>query len=244
MYNPNMKKKDTTKKPTKKTSKKVETKVKAKEAKVEVKSTPVEVKKETPKKKFSYIKASIVVILIGLLAVTAYAFKNYFIVATVDGKPITRYEVIRELETQYGNDIVEGLVSKKLVEKEAMDKGITVSDEEVNAELEKIKSQTLAQGYDWATALSEQNLTEAVLKEQLKYQLMVQSLLKDELAVTDEDVNNYLEENKEAIGDQEITDEIRASVKQGLESQKASSVISPWLTKLKGQANINYIIKY
>jgi len=37
---------------------------------------------------------------------------------------------------------------------------------------------------------------------------------------------------------------MKESIKSGLESQKASTVITPWIKKLKTEANIKYIIQY
>lgn len=213
-------------------SNKVEADTKTTEAKVALEKKQM--------KKFPYIKASIAIVAIATIFAAVYFLKDEVIVATVNGEPITRLELVQTMESNFGKNTLEGLVSKRLVEQEATKKGVTVTQQDIENEIAKLKQQTLVQGYEWETALSNQGLTEEILKDQLKYQLYVQKLLADELNVKDEEVAKYIEENAEYFKDQEMTDELKAQIKSSLESQKSGAVVEPWLTKLKGQSKVLY----
>ncbi len=242
-----MKKKKTTKKTTNKKVQSTLTKSKPLTKKQNTnETTQIETKAITSQKdkKRLYRTSSVVVLVLALLVLVGYFVKDYFIIATVDGTPITRYELMTEMEKNYGKDVTDGLISKILVQKEAKRKGISVSQDEINKEIDKLKAKTLQQGFEWEDALKQQRLTEDILRNQLKYQILVQKLLKDQLIVTDKDVEDYINKNKETFKKQKITDEMKKNIKDGLSSQKAQTVITPWLKQLKEKSKIEYRVKF
>ena len=81
-----------------------------------------------------------------LIVVALFFAKGIFVAATVNGSPISRLSVIKELEKQGGKQALEAIIDKKLIETELNKQKVTVTKEEVDAEIEKIKTQVTAQG--------------------------------------------------------------------------------------------------
>ena len=98
------------------------------------------------KRKFINTKTAIIVAVIIILAALAYYYKSLFIAVTVNGSPITRLAVIEELEKVSGKQVLDSLITKKLINGEAIKKGVSVTSEEVDAEIKNIENQIKAQG--------------------------------------------------------------------------------------------------
>lgn len=60
------------------------------------------------------------------------------VVAVVNGEPISRTELGREAMQQYGEQILEGMVNKRLIAEECQRRGITVTRAEVEAEIGRL----------------------------------------------------------------------------------------------------------
>lgn len=60
------------------------------------------------------------------------------IVAVVNGEPITREELRRECLRRYGEEVLESVVNKYLIMEECQRRGITVTQEEVDAEIARM----------------------------------------------------------------------------------------------------------
>lgn len=107
---------------------------------------------------------------------------------------------------------LEQLIDRTLIEQQAKDLGITVSDSEVESTMEVLRQRYNLQGDEMAKALKEQNMTEEEFREQWKYQLLTKKVLdnklKGRIAITPEEVEEYYREN---YGEIESADEIRIS---------------------------------
>ena len=94
------------------------------------------------KRKRYFTLIFIVLVLVSLL----YLGRSYLFAALVGGHPITRLQLISELEKRGGKEELDSLITKELISQEAKRKGITVSDEEINTEVERIKGIVEAHG--------------------------------------------------------------------------------------------------
>jgi foldase protein PrsA len=209
------------------------------------KNTPVkfkvnfaDLKKELAKNKM-LVTALVVVLFLGLL----YFVKSLFIVALVNGMPVTRIAVIEQLEKAQGKAALESLVTKTLVQQEANKKGVKVSKEDIDKELVSIENSLKAQNQDLDTVLEAQGMTRAQLLEQIKYQKTVEKLLGDKVNVTDDEVTAYIANNKESMPT-ESTDQVKDIVKQQLEQQKLSTEYQKLVTDLKSNSKVTYFINY
>jgi len=199
---------------------------------------------ELAKVLFSRRNLIIFLITVGVVGGGLYGFKDQFIVATVNGHSISRLELIKELEKQYGKGTLEGIVTETLILQEAEKQGVSISDEEINQEIQKIEEDIAAQGQDLSQVLGLQGMTMEELKEQIGLQKMVEEIVKKDIEVTAEEVETYFEENKDSFPEDADIEELRGSIKTQLEQQKLTEGINSWIQNLRDTANLNYLKEF
>src|SRR4030042_6567735 len=69
----------------------------------------------------------ILVLVILVLAAAGYRYKSLVVAATVNGAPIYRLSLIKQLEPQGGKTILDGIIEKTLIEQEAAKANISVT---------------------------------------------------------------------------------------------------------------------
>jgi hypothetical protein len=189
-------------------------------------------------------KLLFVAVLLLLVGAFLYYYKGLFIAALVNGRPITRLSLIRQLERTNGRLALESLINKSLIEQEALKKNIVVTDEEVKNELEKVKKDLASQGLTLDSVLSSQGLTLLDLEENLRIRRTVEQLLKDNIKVSDEEVKKYFEENKSLFGKDAKFDDLQDSIRLQLQNEKLTSEFQKWYQKLKEQSDIKYFVSF
>lgn len=189
-------------------------------------------------------KVLIVFLAFLIFAFILFNFKHLFIAAVVNNKPITRYALDRELEKQGGQQVLENLITKALILQEAKKQGIEISDEEMNKKIGEIETQIEAQGSDLDTALQAQGQTREALEEQIRIQLIVEEILGKEISITDDEIKNYFEENKDYFGEGATLEGVKEQVREDLKQTKLSEKFQPWLEELKQKAKIHYFLKF
>ena len=188
-------------------------------------------------------KTAIIIAVVILVGVLAYTYKGLFIAATVNGSPISRLAIIQKLEKASGKKLLDSLITEKLIQNEASAKKIVVSDEEINGEIKKIEDQLTAQNSTLDAALASQGMSRDDLKKQLVLQMEVEKLVADKINVTDEEVAQYITDNKVSIpeGQEAATND---QIKSDLRDQKLNKEATALITALKAQAKISYFVKY
>lgn len=180
---------------------------------------------------------SVALVIAGIL-VYAYV-RNYIVAATVNGKAISRYAVIKELETQSGKKALEALITRKLIDQKANEKNIEVSQKELDAEIKKIEANIKAQGGTLAQALEQQGMTTDDLTEQLTLQLKLEKLAGGKTMVTDKEVDKYLTDNVDLFPTGSAQPP-KAQIKEQLQQEKSKEAIQKYLEELKKSATIQY----
>ncbi|MFC1625639.1 SurA N-terminal domain-containing protein [Patescibacteria group bacterium] len=168
--------------------------------------------------KFSKVSKKQVYIssLLLVLVVILYFGKSLVFAAWVEGRPIFRLTVIKELENQGGSQVLGNLVNQSLIEQEAKKQNVKITIEKVDSEVSKIEDSLKGQGMDLDSALLTQGMTKDDLKDQIKVQLTVEDLLKDKVASSDGTIDQ----------------------------QKLSTEYQTWITELRTKAKVLYFVKY
>ncbi len=184
---------------------------------------------------------------LGLTGGVLYYFKDQFIVARVNGQPIFRLALIKELEKQFGEETLNVLITQALIWQEAEKQGVAVSNEEVDQEIKQIEGELAAQGQDLNQVLGLQSMTQDELKGQIRIQKLAEELVKKDakdLEVTDEEVENYFTENRDSFPEDVDAEEAKTDIRQQLEQQKLNQGIGSWVEALRNNAEINYLKKF
>lgn len=123
-------------------------------------------------------------------------------VAKVDGEKILLTELDEALRDQYGAAVLDTLITNKIVELEAKKQNITVSDEDIQAEYDE-----LVEAYGGEDSIKDvfevNGLTEEAVKENIRTYQLTKNVIAASLDITDEEVEQYFEENKDIYGQEE-----------------------------------------
>jgi len=188
-------------------------------------------------------RTAIIIAIVIIIGVLAYIYKGVFIAATVDGSPIMRLTIIQKLEKTSGKNLLDSLINERLIQNEARTKNIIVSDDEVNSQIKTIESQIATQGGTLDAALAEAGMSMDDLKKQIMAQKEIEKLLADKINVTDEEVAQYIKDNKVSIPQgQEAT--IVDQIKSEMRNQKISTEAQTLITNLKSKAKIQRFVNY
>lgn len=136
---------------------------------------------------------------LNLLTILIFVVKPYItskislgdeIAAKVGSEDISREAWINELEKRYGEDVLEEMVDKEVVEQAAEKYKVTVSDEEVDRELKMMKTM-------YGTAGQNLNKSKDQWKQEIQSSLLLEKLLTKDVTVSETVMKNYYEGNKE-----------------------------------------------
>jgi parvulin-like peptidyl-prolyl isomerase len=161
-------------------------------------------------------------------------------VAVVNGERVSRRQFYSDLERTYGSTIASQMIDETLVYQEADEQGVEISDKAIQEEIDKLEEE-----YGGEDVLNDELKSLGITREQLQRQiettLLVQELLKDEIEVTEDESKEYFDQYKASLfpNDEDITfEEAQDQVEDSLRDQKLSEAVSPWLTELRSDANI------
>lgn len=183
-------------------------------------------------------------LVVVLLAGVAYYFKGYFVVATVNGRPIYRYSVVRQLEVQGGQEVLQGKITEALIREEAARRKVEVTEPEIESKVASLQSEFQAQGQDLQQILEIQGMTMDQLKKQIKIQLIVEKMFGSEVDVTEEEVNKYLEDYGDTLPEYDNEEAKLQAVRQNLEQTELVDSFQGWLQTAQSEADIKYLFNY
>lgn len=202
------------------------------------------VKKPLIPTKFKPNAIGIALIVLAIVLGSLYYFRGLFIAATVNGQPISRFEVIKRLEKKDGKTALDNVITEVLVLQEAKKLGQTATDAEVNAEIARVKEEVKKSGQNLDALLAFEKMTMKDFEMQIRLQKTAEKVLADKVAVTEEEIAKFIEDNKSAIPEGMAQEDVRTAAIQQLKSQKMGAELQKWLEIVKAKSSINYLVKY
>jgi foldase protein PrsA len=119
-------------------------------------------------------------------------------IASVNGDKITQHEFYESLVKANGNQVLDSMIALKIVKLEAAKQNIVISEEEIKADLQKY--------YDYyggeqafIETLQASGHTIQDVREDTVANLQVKKLLAQNIAITDEEMQEYFAANKESF---------------------------------------------
>jgi len=206
------------------------------------------IKKKTLKPRFSFPKRYLlfVLVILAIGGVVYFGFRLFF-AASVNGRLISRFSVIKSLEKQGGKTTLDTIILKTLINQEAKKRKVDVTEKELDAELVKIESNVTSQGTTLEALLLQQGMTKKDLANEIKLQLLVTKMVSDKVSVTEKEIDEYLASQNEQSSsdlDQSTPEITRDQAKEAIKQQKTQEEIQNLVADLKAKAKINYFIKY
>ena len=238
--------KNTTKKATR-TSKKVV-------SPVVKKASPVKVKKVSTLgnvfaagiNKEQFIKTHKKQLTIGIVFIVIVAllifFRGLFVAALVNGVPVSRLELIRELEKADGKKVLSDIIVRKLIEQEAQKRKITVTDAELENEIKKIEANVASQGQKLDELLALQGFTKEDLLERIETQKLLERMVATDVAIEEQEISEYVEQNRMSFSEGTTEEDMKTQAKEALTQQKTDEKIQSFVEDLQKKAKITYFI--
>ena len=189
-----------------------------------------------------------VIALVGILVVLVifllYLFKGLFVVAVVNGEPITRLSVVRELEKQSGKSTLDNIITKKLILQEAKKRNVVVTKAEIDSELKKIEENLKSQGTSLDQALQLQGMTKTQLNDEIRIQLSIQRMVESNIKLSDKEINEFITENKDNFPEGLTEAQMKDQAKESLKQQKLQEKTQAFLEDLKKKAKVLNFVNY
>ncbi|MEH7385077.1 peptidylprolyl isomerase [Bacillus sp. JJ1521] len=142
------------------------------------------------------------ILCVALISTIGFAVFKKDVVASVDGVEIERDELHTSLEKFYGSNVLETLITNKIIELEAEKENISVSDKELDDEL-----QALIDSYggeeSFTSAIESSGVTRKDVEDDIKQFILTKKLLEPRIEITDDEIKTYFEENKDSFAQAE-----------------------------------------
>lgn len=155
--------------------------------------------------------ALLAVLLLIVLIGAFYLYNNKTnannVVARVNDQIITKDDLYEALVEQNGQAALDSLISDKIIELELKKQNITVTEESVKEEIDKIASQYGGQEA-FEQALSSYGYSLDYIKTNIEKSLEVQKLLEPKITITEDEMKTYFEENKDSFN---VKEQVKAS---------------------------------
>lgn len=152
-----------------------------------------------------------------------------------------------QTQTQIRSQVVDNLISQKLLQQKIEESEISVSEENITAQVDLIK-----QGFEtdeqFQEALSGQGLTEDQLRENVASEIAVQNYLEQELnlsslTVTEEEVAAAYEEISQSEQEEiPSLEEVYSQVENMVVQQRQQELINEFIAELRSDAEIEILI--
>lgn len=147
------------------------------------------------------------------------------------GEDVSEHEEIKDLA-------LDALLEQELLQQDAKEKGIEVSEEDVEEELSMIKSES---GETFEQYLEEYHFDEESYKTMLSFAMLYEKYIEDQFSdidVKDEEVKEAYDELKSANEEIADFDEVKESLRTGLIRQKENEKMQERIEALKEKAEI------
>lgn len=123
-------------------------------------------------------------------------------VATVNGETITERELYEEMLRRTGQQVLDQMVTERLIRQAVAAADVEVSDEAVQAEMDRVKEQ-LGEDVTLEEALARAGLTEEEWAAEIRLELGLRQLLTDRVQITEDEMKAFFEQYKDFLGTEE-----------------------------------------
>jgi foldase protein PrsA len=150
-------------------------------------------------------------------------------IASVGNEKITEKQLHAKLEQVQGKDVLRRMIDDQVIRNQAKELKIEVTDKEIQDEIDKlVKERFQDDKAKFEQALKDYNTTLEDLKKDIATSLLAQKIATKDITVTDQEIKDYYDKNKESLGQREevharhilIKDEAKA--KETYEKLKAN----------------------
>lgn len=124
------------------------------------------------------------------------------VVAKVNDEVITKDELYQALVEQNGEQVLDNMITMKLIDQEAKKLKVSVTEEDMNKELDTLKSSYGGEA-EFNSALQYFGYDIEDLKKDISLNIKIKKLIEPSITITDDEIHEYFESNKDSLGQEE-----------------------------------------
>lgn len=183
-------------------------------------------------------KNAIITLSVILLALIVIFFlkKDWLVVAQVNNSFVSNFALQQRLNEDFRKQAIDSLVNETIILSEAKNKNAMPTKQEVGQKV--IELETRFGGADSLnTLLEQQGTTREGLKRQLQAQIALEKMFGADIAVTKEEIDEYLKTNK-AVLQSTNADEQRLEAEKAIRENKLYQTYSQKFEDLRKNAKV------
>lgn len=120
-------------------------------------------------------------------------------VAKVGSASITETEFTQRLIKEYGEEVLDDMINRKVVFAEAKRLNADISEEEIDREIGHIRKDYSSEEEFQQALQGEVGITSEELREEIRFYLLVEELATKDIVITEEQIRNYFAKNADAF---------------------------------------------
>ncbi|MBI2036404.1 SurA N-terminal domain-containing protein [Candidatus Microgenomates bacterium] len=179
---------------------------------------------------------TIIILMVVFLGILFYFKRSWFIAATVNGSPITNFELLSQMNSQYRQQTLTDLINQQIIKDEIRKSGITVAQSEIDEKLTQIEL-NVGGAAALDSLLSQQGQTRFDLSQQIKLQLGLEKLYVKEATVSADEVADYVAKNKSQLTATDSAGQVKEA-EETLRQQKLTEVFTEKFQQLRSNAKV------
>lgn len=182
-------------------------------------------------------RKNLILIAIFILIAVLWKFRSSFIVAMVNGQPISRWQLNDRLMKKFGDQTLDSVINERLILAAARQKGVFIKSEEIDSRVKKIEQRLQGQ-ISLDDALKAQGLTKDDFRKELEIQLSIEKTFDTEATVSAGEIDDYLAKNSQAYKNATDPAQVQEEVKAVLRQQKINDLFEKWFDDIRKNAKI------
>lgn len=141
-----------------------------------------------------------VIAVLSIALIVTFFFKGDYgkDIARIENRTISYQEFVDEMIKRYGAQLLTETIEREAVYFEANRMAVEVNDREIDKEIEKYRHNFIDDGRDFeAVLLNDYGITLEQLREDVKYNLLLEKLATIDVRISDTEMERYYEENQQ-----------------------------------------------
>jgi len=187
-----------------------------------------------PVKKINFIPLIVVL----ALATLAFLYYRFGVVATVNGRPISRLAYLQNLVKLDQKQTLKQMANEALIYQEAKKQGVEIEKSLIDTEIASIEAKIVEQGQTLEAALGAEGMTKTDLENQIKIQKIAEKLAKPNLEITQAQIDEYLIKNKSYLPTTYTKEQLQELAKTQLATEIKNAAVNTWFTEIQKNAKI------
>lgn len=177
------------------------------------------------------------VLILILLSTSCSSGKSATNIARVNGETITKEELYQRLEKRAGKQVLDEMITEKLILQEAAKNKIKVTDKEIETKLADMKTR-MGGEKSFNAQLKQSGYTLEDINKQVEIQTIVEKLLGKNVKITESEIKKFYDDNKEIRFKNKKLEEVRGQIAEALKQAKYEQELPKWIESLKKKSKI------